>query len=234
MITPASRTAAVAPSDSYRRTLLDRHGPDASQLLAGAGWGIAIGCLTGVLGALTALGTGTGMRGLLLRAVVGALAGGGAAFLLARAVPAGAGAAVLATVQPSGASCPAQPNYSYQESLAARGDIDAALASFEEVIAASPADPRPRLRAVDLYLRTNRSAERAAVLCREVHRLAGASDEERLYATQRLIDLYLGPLNAPGRALSELRRLADTYPDSRAGAHALLAIANIKRDMAGG
>jgi hypothetical protein len=49
-----------------------------------------------------------------------------------------------------------------------------------------------------------------------------------LYASQRLIDLYRGPLADEGRALVELRRLAETFPNSPAAAHAREAIRRIK------
>ena len=50
-------------------------------------------------------------------------------------------------------------------------------------------------------------------------------------ATNKLVDLYLGPLKDPGRALVELRRLADRYPGSTAAKHAKMAIANLKPDI---
>jgi hypothetical protein len=44
------------------------------------------------------------------------------------------------------------------------------------------------------------------------------------------VDLYLGPLNDRGRALVELRRLVETYPDRREAQFARDAISRLKND----
>ncbi len=54
---------------------------------------------------------------------------------------------------------------------------------------------------------------------------AKSPDETRRYVSQRLIDLYLGPLTDEGRALVELRKLADGWPGTREGDGAERAIA---------
>ena len=56
----------------------------------------------------------------------------------------------------------------------------------------------------------------------------GAKPVQRriLYATHRLIDLYLGPLKDPGRIMVELRRMADRFPETIDGQGAL---AELKR-----
>jgi hypothetical protein len=50
------------------------------------------------------------------------------------------------------------------------------------------------------------------------------SDAHELYVTQRLIDLYLGPLHNDIRVLVELRRLTERFPGTREAdaAHRLL------------
>ena len=64
------------------------------------------------------------------------------------------------------------------------------------------------------------------------HPLPGVTPEKVVAAvgarSERLIDLYLGPLKDEGRALVELRRVATRWPDSPEGKGALQAIANIK------
>ena len=56
------------------------------------------------------------------------------------------------------------------------------------------------------------------------------------YATNRLVDLLTGPLNDPGRAMGELRRLIDRAPQSPAAVNApnkisLRAVQPATRDM---
>jgi hypothetical protein len=72
---------------------------------------------------------------------------------------------------------------------------------------------------------------RAAELYREVQRLPGLMSGQDVYVTNKLADLYLGPLEQPGRALVEFRRLADRYAGTKAAKHAKMAIANLKPDL---
>lgn len=50
------------------------------------------------------------------------------------------------------------------------------------------------------------------------------------YATHRLLDLYLGVLDDPGRAMEELRRMADRFPDTPDGQGALAELRR-RRDL---
>jgi len=61
-----------------------------------------------------------------------------------------------------------------------------------------------------------------------VRDIPGASARDALYAAQRLIGLYDGPLGEPGRALVELRRLVERHPGTDVAAGARAAIAQIK------
>ena len=75
------------------------------------------------------------------------------------------------------------------------------------------------------------SPERAAALFREVQRAEGVTPAQDIYVSNRLIDLLLGPLDQPRRALVELRRIADRYPSSNAAMHARTAIVTIKHRL---
>ncbi len=144
----------------------------------------------------------------------------------------GAGAVARAYTMPSGRSTPYEEQFSYQEALAARGDVAGALESFEAVIAERPGVAAPRLKAADLYARRGKDPRRAAALFREVRDLPGASSRDALYAASRLVDLYDGPLEEPGRALVELRRLIELYPGTDVAAGARTAIVRIKAQRA--
>ena len=141
--------------------------------------------------------------------VVGALAAVGAWYFASAA-----GAGFKAFIQPSGASTPYQRCYSYEESLAARGDIVGALGAYEQRIANDPADVEVRVRAAELYSRKDADPARAAELFRELRTIPGVSAARVLYASHRLVDLYRGPLNDEGRMLVELRRIVETFPGS--------------------
>ena len=97
----------------------------------------------------------------------------------------------------------------------------------------SAGDARVRLAAADLYMTHGANPKRAAELYREVQRMPTASSGQDVYASNRLADLYLGPLREPRRALVEFRRLIERYPGSRAADHARLALGTLKGDLLG-
>jgi hypothetical protein len=91
--------------------------------------------------------------------------------------------------------------------LAVRGDHAGALEAYDAAMRSSHG-PEPRFQAAEMLFRSA-TPERAAALFAEARRLSGDHRARELYATQRLIDLYLGPLGDSPRALVELRRLSD-------------------------
>jgi hypothetical protein len=126
---------------------------------------------------------------------------------------------------------PYEEQFSHEDALVMQRDYATALALFEQRIVASPLDPRARMAAADLYRSHGENPKRAAELYREVQRIPQIMSGHDIYVTNKLVDLYLGPLAEPGRALVELRRLADRYPGSTAAKFALAAIANLKPDI---
>ena len=56
---------------------------------------------------------------------------------------------------------------------------------------------------------------KAAWYLGQARRLSSDNPSRELYATQRMIDLYLGPLDDPTRAMMELKRLVERFPGSR-------------------
>lgn len=138
-------------------------------------------------------------------------------------------------VLPTGETTPYEHQFSQEHALAAKGDIAGALASFEAAIAVTPLTALTgvavRIRAAELYMGKGGDPHRAAALLREVQRYPKVDHSRDIYVSNRLIDLLLGPLKQPSRALVELRRIADRYPDSNAATHARTAIAKIKREL---
>jgi hypothetical protein len=149
------------------------------------------------------------------------------------AIADGAGAALGAFLQPSGGSTPYRATHSAEEALAARGDIAGALAAYEALVKREPANVVARKQAAELYARHD-SALRAAELLAEMRRIPGVDRGDELYASQRLIDLYLGPLGDRGRAMVELRRLADRFPGTPEADGALRAMRRLKEEGRGG
>lgn len=165
------------------------------------------------------------------RAALFALAGSVAAGSLVATIPlmmAHAGAKAWHAVMVSGNSTPYTEQYSYQQALVMQGRLDEALSTYEAIIAESESTVDVRIRAAELYAREAKKSERAAELFRDVIRHPRCTAGEEVYSTNRLVDLLHGPLAQPGRALVELRRLADRYPNSPVGERALTALRTLK------
>ena len=136
--------------------------------------------------------------------------------------------AFLRLVWPTGNSTPYTPTYSMEESMVARGDVDSALAHYGAAMRLHPTDPELRFRVAELLFRSP-SPAKAAMYFTEGRQLTAANSGRELYATQRLIDLYLGPLGNPVGALVELTRLVDRFPGTREAESAAAMIARLKQ-----
>lgn len=203
----------------YKPTLFDRHGPDAYTMLVSAGYGVlGAGTLAIVLGLYGLLNPGT---------LVACVVGGYAIYAIAQ----WSGGVVERTVRRialDGTSTPYKEQYSREQALVMQGRIDDALASFEAIIRSDAAATTARIRAAELYARAGNNSARAAALLRDVQRNESCSAGEQVYVAHRLVDLYTGPLNDPGRALVELRRLIERFPTHPAAAQAREALVVLK------
>jgi hypothetical protein len=112
------------------------------------------------------------------------------------------------------------------QTLVARGDAEGASAMFDDLLAKHGYDEELSRAAVEFHLSKGGSPSRAAEMLRSM-RAADPARHER-FATQRLIDIYLGPLAEPQRALPELRRMADRFPNTSDAAGALDALQRLK------
>ena len=145
------------------------------------------------------------------------------------AITEGTANTILRMVWPSGDSSPYAKTYSSEQALAARGDHPGALEAYDAAMRLHPTDPEPRFQAAELLFRSP-TPERAAALFVEARRLSADNRARELYATQRLIDLYLGPLGDEPRALVELRRLSDRFPGTQEAAAAMEFLARLKQE----
>lgn len=217
--------------DEYRKTYLDRTGPDGALLLRAMGYG-ASGFL-GLLLLFALLAKKTGFSPLV--ALPLALAGTAMIVVCGLGVARLIGAGFSVFIAPSGNSTPSEPDFSYQQALAARGDVPDALESYEALIAEMPLGAvggiDVRIRAAELYAREGGNPRRAAQLLREVQRGTETPANQDVYVSYRLMDLLAGPLGEPGRVLVELRRLVERYPETDVGARARAALAGLKREL---
>jgi hypothetical protein len=220
----------VKPRSSYKPTFFDRHGPAGVHRVKAMGYAIIVFGLSLPMFGLAGYKYGlTGWRLIAFTLVMTfTLSGLAAYFGLAGGSFAGN---VAKYVTAGGSNTPYEEQFSQEDALVMQRDYAGALALFEQRIAATPNEPRVRIAAADLYRTYGENPTRAAELYREVQRIPGIAGGHDIYVTNKLADLYLGPLEQPGRALVEFRRLADRYTGTTTAKHALSAIANLKPDL---
>jgi hypothetical protein len=214
----------------YKPTLLDRLGPDGALVFRAMGRGAPAALIGGILCAL--VGSRLGLEGLALIAftLVGAFTLVAATGVVALRLGMVAGYVVNHALT-GGSSTPYEDQFSHELSLVMQRDYAAALALFEQRIAADARDPRPRMAAADLYATHGQNPNRAADLYRQVQRMPNLAPGHDIYVANKLADLYLGALNLPGRALVEFGRIAQRYPGTAAAKHARSAIATLKTSV---
>ena len=212
-----------AEPEAYRPTLFDRKGPDAGYQIRAAAAGLMVFAL--VLSTLLLVSHRLSLGGVIVAAIAGVIPYG-TSMMLAE----GAGGA-WHRLMASGASTPYEEQFSYQDSLVIRGQVDDALASYEAIIAERPNMIPARLRAAALYASRGGNPQRAAELLREARLVPGISARDDIAAANRLIDLLMGPLGEPGRAMVELRRLMDRHPGTDAAVRAKRTLAELKEQI---
>lgn len=213
---------AYVPAPTSREGWLAGSYVPPDRLAARTALKLGAGCL---LAGIVLMGLGSRTVGPLL--VVGGillLAMGGGILIMSHTAGEAAGRLVGATALPSGATTPAPKGYSAIEALAARGEYRRAAEAYEREIAGDRTDAEACVRLAELLLHHLDDAEGAAVRYREA-RERTADARRRQFITFRLVDIYRDHLHEAGRAIVELRRFLDSFPDApqAAGARAELA-----------
>ena len=139
-----------------------------------------------------------------------------------------ASAALTSFVAPSGGGTPSVDDYSREKALVARGAVDQALTAIEGKLAEHPNDPMLLLFAADVYARSARDPGAAARLLVRVREIKGVAREHDYAATNRLIDLYMGPLDDRARAIAELERIRARHPGTSAARGAEKALQQLR------
>ena len=184
----------------------------------------------GSIAAALAIRAGFPPSSIVSAVVVGAVLGGAGVALFVLSISRGAGNALKSFIQPSGSGTPFERQYSYEDSLVVRGDVQGALASYDRIIAESPEESQPRLRAADVCLKS-KLHEKAELLFRDVQRMPRVAAKDDVYASNRLVDLYLTWPGNEAKGLRELRRLMDRYPNTAVATRARDGLASLKSQL---
>lgn len=167
---------------------------------------------------------------MILAIMLAALVGG----FIQRTVVGTAGKAALGIVAPSGDTTAYVPTFSHIEALEVRGDLDGAAEAWAHACTMHPANALVHVKAADFHLRLRKDPAAALALYRTARDLPEASRELVRYAQSKIVDLHLGPLGEPGRALVELRRMIEAFPGTREADEARAALARLKAEHHGG
>jgi hypothetical protein len=164
-------------------------------------------------GLLVAIGAGI-VGTLLLRAGVALALLTGVLFLVLKflAVPSANALLGFLGLQ-SGSSTPTLKGYSAIEALAAQGRYQEAAKAYQREIASDPSDVEARSRLAQLLLDHLDDPTAAAQALAEARDRA-KDERHRVGYALRLVDLYRSRLGDRGKAMVELRRFIDTFPQS--------------------
>ena len=160
-------------------------------------------------GVAGALGSWFGGFGPLPGFIVGYLV----VFLVTKTISESSGKAAGTIYHPSGRSTPVKHEYSYAESLAARGRYEEATVAYEAAVSEFPEDPEPYLRIARLYRDKLDSFEQAVFWFKRARNDSAISKGQELLATQEIVEIYRDKLNSPKRAIPELARILDRFPE---------------------
>lgn len=213
---------------AWKPTFMDRMGPDGAMEMRARVATVMTFAITFPIAAAASIYRPATAAHPVLTGLAGATAGSLLMYFMMRQMPAAIGAGALAITLPSGNSTPYEDQFSQIESLDARGDVAGALEAYEAIIAAHPAAVSPRMRAAELHAARGGNPARAAELFREIRAIPEVPRRDALYACSRLVDLYDGALDEPGRALVELRRIIELYPGTPVATHARDALPRLK------
>lgn len=128
---------------------------------------------------------------------------------------------------PSGAGSTVQ-SHSHIDALEVQEKFREAADAWEVLVVEQPGNPWPLIKSGELYWRRLAEPQVALDRFREARDIPGIAPELQRYAMQKIIDVYLGPLNDEGRALVELRRMVEQHSGTRDADAARRAIASLK------
>jgi tetratricopeptide (TPR) repeat protein len=184
-------------------------------------------------------GAGLGLwAGGLLFGVIGSILGGVACFafvfLLTRKGLAAAGSAASIIYHPSGDSTPPRREYSRPQALMAQGHYEEAVNAYEACTLEFPEDPEPYLQIARLYRNELQRFEDALSWFKKARAQAKMTQPLELLITQEIVEVYTHKLATPRRAIPELARLAERFPETEAAQWARHRLQELRAAMVRG
>ncbi len=145
----------------------------------------------------------------------------------------GSGRAATKVYMPSGATTPHTQEYSYPESLVARGMYQDAVSAFELVVVEEhTGDPTPYLRIARIYRDNLKRYEDSARWLKRALNESEINAGLAALARRELVELYRTKLEQPEKAAPMLARLAHEMEGTADGEWAAKELRSVKEQMA--
>jgi tetratricopeptide (TPR) repeat protein len=189
------------------------------RLFQAAAWSLAGGAIGAMAGKLAGVG-----------AIPGFVAGFAIVFLFALTIAEGVGKLFGTIHNPSGRSTPAVREYSHPESLAIRGRYEDAIDAYQVCCVDYPEDPEPYVRIGRIYRDELRRYDEALTWFKRARTEAKMDRGRELLVSQEIIEIYSRKLGEPRRAIPELARIVDRFPDDPAAAVARREIDRLREE----
>ena len=133
---------------------------------------------------------------------------------------------------PSAGSTPHDKEYSYEESLVARGMYEEAATAFEVAVKENPMDPTPYLRLARVLRDNLERYPDAARWFRRVLRDTEISGGHAFLARKELVELYWHKMGEPTKAAPDLARMAEELEGTHEGEWAADELKQVKEIIA--
>jgi len=121
-------------------------------------------------------------------------------------------------------------DYSYPESLVARGRYEDAVTAYEEAAAENPDDPEPLMRMARVLRDRLRRPEDAVAAFKRARMVEGAKPGQVQLATREIVET-MEATDEPLRAIPELARLAEQAAGTKTGEWAARRLKALKQEL---
>ncbi len=123
------------------------------------------------------------------------------------------------------------PQYSYADSLVARGMYERAVDAYEAAAAENPRNPEPLMRMARVYRDELRRPDEAIATFKRARQVEGAPPGQANLATREIVEILLGSEDRR-RAIPELARLAEQAAGTKTGDWAGRRLSELKQELA--
>lgn len=157
---------------------------------------------------------------------VGAMVAGVALYIADRGGSIGA-----SLYRPSGSSTPAIREYSYADSLVARGRYDEAVAAYAKLGIEHPGDPEPRLRQARVLRDRLQQYDASVGVFRQILLMPQLKPATELVVLREIVEIHLQKQQQAELALPYLARIAQKFAGTATAEWARSEVRDIKAGM---